>query len=173
MSDQETVYSAILDLGPGFNSVMEAQIRKVLAASFTEERINRLVDEHVSARVKCIVDDEVSRTKSGWMSPEMKMYLFRRIEEQLGIPNLKAKIDEEFPKAWARFTDSRGESHRELDRLIKTTISDRIWQLARDGEGLKIVKESIEKLVLQSLQTMSDDFAGRAFMKFVREEGKK
>jgi len=65
MNDQEseTVYSAILDLGPGFNSVMEAQIRKVLAASFTEERINRMVDEYVSRRVMSIVDEEVSRTK--------------------------------------------------------------------------------------------------------------
>lgn len=173
MSDQETKYKAELDLGPGFNVAMERQIRKVLEASFTEERINRMVDEYVSHRVKSIVDEEVSRAKSGWMSQEMRMCLFRRIEEQLGNNNLKAMIDREIPLAWAKFRDQHGEMGRELDRLIKTAISDRIWQLSRDGEGFKIVKESIEKLVLQNLQTMSDDFAGRAFMKFVKDEGKK
>lgn len=144
-----------------------------MEGAFTKDRIDKLVDEYVARKVQTVVDESVRDTRSGWMPTELKGYLCNRIEERLGAASIREKIDAEIPKAWERFSSGSGEGNRELLRMIKSQIAERIWQLARDSEGFKIVKESIEKLILQTLQTASDEYAGRVVMQFIKAEEKK
>jgi len=171
--EPETEYSAVLDLGPGFNTVMERQIRLAVEGAFAKERIDKLVNGYVERKVREVVDEAVMNSKSSWMPAELKEHLAKRIEERMGVANIRKKIDAEIPKAWERFSSGSGEGNRELLRMIKSQITDRIWQLSHEGEGFKIVKASIERLILQTLQTASDDYAGRVFMQFIKTEEKK
>ena len=78
--EPETGYSAVLDLGPGFNTVMERQIRLAVEGAFAKERIDKLVNEYVERKVRSVVDEAVRDSKSSWMPTELKEHLAKRSE---------------------------------------------------------------------------------------------
>lgn len=168
MTDEKKV--ATIDLGPGIQTLVDKQIHDALAVTFNKERVEAMVEAEVLKRVQEAVNRTVNDTRSGWMGQTLRDYISVSVLDRMSRGDWTKRVDAMIAAAWK--THSEGENARgqkELKDFANRQISERIWQLARDSEGMQMVKESIEKLVMDSLRSASESYAGRVVTRYIKE----
>lgn len=162
--------AATIDLGPGIQTLVDKQIRDALAVTFNKDRVEAMVEAEVLKRVQDAVQKQVNDARSGWMGQTLRDYISASILDRMSRGDWANRVDAMIAAAWKTY--SEGDSARgqkDLKDFTNRQISERIWQLARDTEGMQMVKAAIENLVMDSLQSASESYAGRVVTRYIKE----
>ena len=173
-AEKKESYTAQINLGPGIQTLVDKQIHDALAVTFNKERVEAMVEAEVLKRVQFAVERTVNDARSGWMTQNMRDYISQSILNRMSKGNWNKRIDTMIEASWKAYTEGENASgQKELKELAKRSITERIWQLARESDGMAMVKEAIEDLVLKSLQSAAEEYAGRVVVQYIEKNAHK